>query len=376
MSNGAPSQPAGDETKEQPSASSAPPLPSAASSPSSAASQSLVAGSSDLRLSSVIGCSFPDDLSRHILQLLQPFASTPHLELEGKLGRCVLPATHLKPSFPQLLDCLLPLDPHSSQHVFEAEVPMRVFRHLNDGVMKGRFEREQDDSRRERRAARLSYSHPVTIDLFYATAPHQTRVTVDPATGSRHAIVKRKLSSLDFLSPPLSLPSPAAAVMPPSIDFRLTLSQESPAPLPPSTADPFRIRRKDRRSYGGEWWQVDCTVVETWASVRKEASAAVGWVGEGKAVVSYEVEVELAASQARRVKEEAGRAAAGKDNALLDIARNLLDNMRSLSIIALRPLPPSCTPRAATAASVAPSAAADSRKRSREEMEESKENQT
>ena len=334
-----------------------------------AAAASLV---SDLRLSNVLACSFPDELSRHIVALLlEPFASTAHLELEAKLGRCVLPATGHKPSFPQLLDCLLPLDSDSSQHAFEAEVPMRVFRHLNDGVMKGRFEREQEDSRRERRPARLSYSHPVTFDLFHATVPHPTRVTVNPATGSRTAIHKRKLKHLDLLSPPLLAPSSAAA-LPPSIDFRLSLSTEQPAPLP--ATEPFRIRRKDRRSYGGEWWQVDCTVVETWGSVRREESAgAAGWLGEGKPAVTYEVELELAAGQVKRVRDEAVKAAAGKDNALLDIARNLLDNIRSLAIVALRPLPPSCMPRPATAAPVAGSAAADSRKRARDELEETKE---
>ena len=173
----------------------------------------------ELRLSNVLACTFPDDLTRHILQLLQPFASTPHLELEGKLGRCVLPATQHKPTFPSLLDCLLPLDPSSSQHVFEAAVPQRVFRHLNDGVMKGRMERELEDSRRDRRLARLAYSHPVTFDLFYDTSPQATRVSVDPLTGSRLAVHKRKLASVDFLSPPLTSPT-AATAMPPSIDFR------------------------------------------------------------------------------------------------------------------------------------------------------------
>ena len=377
-----------DETKEaqpivppavaEPSAASQAVSPAVPPASSTSAATAAAAAAADLRLSNVLSCSFPDDLSRHILQLLHPFASTPHLELEGKLGRCVLPSTRHKPAFPLLLDCLLPLEADSAQHVFEAEVPMRVFRHINDAVMKGRFEREQEDSRREKRAARLSYSHPVTVDLFYAAATNQTRVTVDAATGSRIAVVaKRKLSSLDFLSPPLSSPAgaPSSVSMPASIDFRLTLAQETPAP--PPSGEPFRMRKKDRRSYGGDWWQVDCTVVETWANVKKDsAGGAVGWVGEGKPVVSYEVEVELVGSQTKRVKEEAIKATAGKENALLDIARNLLDNMRSLSTVALRPLPPSCMPRAAaTTAPPANAGSVDSRKRNREEMEESKENQ-
>ena len=380
-----------DEVKEQPikhpspspstSNSSLPSAPSQASSQAIATPPTATASpQADLRLTNILSCSFPDDLARHILQLLQPFASTPHLELEGKLGRCILPSTHNKPSFPQLLDCLLPLDPSVANHSFEAEVPMRVFRHINDGVMKGRFEREQDDSRRERRTARLAYSHPVLVDLFYATQPEPTRVSLDATTGSRLATVtKRKLQSLDFLSPPLLSSTNSSALMPPSIDFRLTLAQELPvaAAVVSSTMVPFRMRRKDRRSYVGEWWQVDCTVVETWASVKKQPVAAgvgVGWVGEGKAVVSYEAEVELVSGQVGRVKEEAMKAAAGKENGLLEIARNFLDNMRTLSMIAMRPLPASCMPRPATTAPAATvnGGASDSRKRNREEMEESK----
>ena len=126
----------------------------------------------------------------------------------------------------------------------------------------------------------------------------------------------------------------------------------------------------------GDWWQVDCTVVETWATVSKDHTGAVGWVGDGKAVVTYEVELELVAAQVARVREEAVRAAAGKDSALQDIARNLLDNMRSLSMVALRPLPPLCMPRTTTAAPAAGATAGDSRKRHREEMEESKDSHT
>ena len=366
------SQSAGDdEVKEE--------SPVASTATAATSSLSTSALPTDLRLSNVLACFFPDDLSRHILQLLLPFAGTPHLELEGKLGRCVLPATQQKPAFPQLLDCLLPLDSHSSQHVFEAAVPMRVFRHLNDGVMKGRVEREQEDSRRERRAARLSYSHPVSVDLFYSAGPTQTRVSVDSNSGARTAITKRKLNHIDFLSPSLASYAPttstataaAPSALPPSIDFRLSLSQEEPAALP--VTEPFRIRKKDRRSYGGEWWQVDCTVVETWDRVGKDSTGVVGWAGVGKPVVTYEVELELVGGAIRRVREEAAKAATGKDNSLLDIARNFLDNMRSLSILAMRPLPPSCIPRAATAAT-ATSSGVDSRKRNREEMEEIKEN--
>ena len=311
---------------------------------------------SPLRFTNLLDHSLVDDLTLHISALLHRFSDTAQPELEGKLGLQLSPSTSHKLRIPSTLEQLLLLDPADAPHTFSADLPQRVFAHLNDRVLRGRFEAEQAQAKAEHRAPRMTYTHPITTDLFYSSSSSSnstTRVTFPSSSThpspplSPTSIVKQKLHHLDFLVPPLTSPTPP----PPSIDFRITLSNESPVPLPPPSARPHRIRRKDRRSYAMDWWRVDCTMVETWQAVRQTTGGGAGWEGEGKSRVSYEVEVELVEAAVPRVRAEAAKVKAeggGQSSLLVDIARNLLDNMRTLARVAVSPAPPSCQPKKAT----------------------------
>ena len=271
-----------------------------------------------------------------------------------------------------LQDQLLLLD-DSLPHVFHAELEQRVWAHLQDRVLKGRFEQEEQTARRQQRRRQLQYSHPVTTDLFYegrGVDGGVVRVTVDQQTAAATAIVKRKLEHLDCLLPSLGLPDGIDAV-----DFRITASQELPAALPPASATPHRIRRKDRRSYSSSIWRVDCTVVESWQQCRRAAAAPGGWEGEGKKQTGYEVEVEMLQSAVEQLRLEAVKHAEKRENEIVDIARNLLDNMRTLAKVALSPVPESCIVRKQTAALLPASAAADDRGRKRPRDEAAAEEQ-
>ena len=306
-----------------------------------------------------------DDFTRQLSAVLLRLALTPHLEVEGKLGSLINPSTGHKQRVDGVLDHLVLLDPDDSHHTFKAELPQRVFAHLNDRVIKSRYENEQQLAREQRRPPRMSYAHPVTTDLFYDSSPDPVRVTVD-AAGQSVAVTKSKLHHLDFLLPPLLSPVNA----PPSVDFRISVSSEAPMPVPPASAQPRRVRRKDRRSYALDAWRVDCTVVETWNAAKRDAQGR--WGGEGRSAVTYEVELEMAEHAVARLRDEAERVAregAGSVSAeVVEMARSLLENMRSLAKVAVSPAPPSCQPRKPG------SAGADDRgkKRPRNEGEEAK----
>ena len=298
-----------------------------------------------IRFSNLLSFPLVDDFTSSISSLLHRFCDCGHPELEGKLGLHLSPSTSSKPLIHSVLPHLLLLDPTESHHSFHPALPARVFAHLHDDVLSKRFEAEQAQARAEHRPPRMAYTHPVTTDLFYSTSDPPTRVTLQ----SPHppvSIIKAKVHHLDFLVPPLTSPQPP----PPSIDFRVTLSNESPAPLPPPSAKPHRIREKDRRSYALDLWRVDCTCVKTWQAVRRVGEVGGeggGWEGEGAAKVTYEVEVELVDAHVPRVRAEAARVKAegrGPSPLLVDIARNLLDNLRTLARVAVSPAPPSCLP--------------------------------
>ncbi|KAG8955974.1 mRNA-capping enzyme subunit beta [Tulasnella sp. 424] len=104
--------------------------------------------------------------------------------------------------------------------------------------------------------ARIRYEHFRLVDTFYnmpaASGGGKVRVTRDEKTGQvKECVQKVRIADLNVYSPKRKM------------DWRVSVSVETPAKLPPDSLPPTNTRRKDRVSYSHQAFKIDLTQVTT-----------------------------------------------------------------------------------------------------------------
>jgi hypothetical protein len=275
-----------------------------------------------------------DENVKLIAELLYKFADYPSVEIEAKLGLLLL-KSHSPPrriTIAGVSNLIVPVDSEEFSTIFLTEIDSKMFAHLNENLLKPRYELEAQSAQKTGKAPKISYKHPITTDKFYSIGGKQVRITLDNKKNNEiiASITKEKLKSLDFHNSTLQ-----------SLDFRVTAAIELPFDREklPKNAIPDQIRRKDRLSYAFELWSIDITRVDTYLAAQIDK---VSGKTTGNPKVSYEIEVELIDNEF--VRNEAVKHRRGEGNQIIWIAQSLFDNLRTLSKFAFPNVqpPPSC----------------------------------
>ncbi|KAG8917385.1 mRNA-capping enzyme subunit beta, partial [Tulasnella sp. 417] len=104
--------------------------------------------------------------------------------------------------------------------------------------------------------ARIRYEHTRLVDTFYnlpaSSGGGKVRVTRDEKTGQiKECVQKVRIADLNVYSPKRKM------------DWRVSVSIETPAKPPPESLPPTNTRRKDRMSYSHQAFKIDLTQVTT-----------------------------------------------------------------------------------------------------------------
>ncbi|KAG8904789.1 mRNA-capping enzyme subunit beta [Tulasnella sp. 403] len=170
--------------------------------------------------------------------------------------------------------------------------------------------------------ARIRYEHARMVDTFhtpvagsgFGSGSGKIRVTTDAKTGEvKECVQKTRIADLNIYSPKRKL------------DWRVSVSTETPVPLPPSGSAALYTRRKDRLSYTHQSFKVDLTQV----TPSNPGSAA-------PSEQLHELEIEFADSNelmrtVRARTRSTGATWTGKEGELFDeLMRIFVNNIRIL----------------------------------------------
>lgn len=165
--------------------------------------------------------------------------------------------------------------------------------------------------------ARIRYEHMRLVDTFYnmpaSSGGGKVRVTRDEKTGQiKECVQKVRIADLNVYSPKRKM------------DWRVSVSVETPAKPPPDSLPPTNTRRKDRLSYSHQAFKIDLTQVTTGPDPAHPQT-------------SHELEIEFADSGelmrcARvRTKGSSGATWSGKEGEAFDeLIRVFVNNIRIL----------------------------------------------
>jgi hypothetical protein len=115
----------------------------------------------------VLGAVMLDDNLRLLSDFLYAHASTPDVELEGKLGLCFSKKKDARIHVDGVrgLVCIAADEIDAS---FAAEVDANMFRHINENLLQRRFNEEQQRAKQTGQKPMWTYEHKHTVDKSVA----------------------------------------------------------------------------------------------------------------------------------------------------------------------------------------------------------------
>ncbi|EEB09291.1 RNA 5'-triphosphatase [Schizosaccharomyces japonicus yFS275] len=164
------------------------------------------------------------------------------MEIEAKVGNIIDPQTNKRLVLPVLSECVL--NPEFAPSVnFRSDMTQSEHKHYND-FLNTAFVNAQRPGR-----APMKYKHTKEIDKFFEKASHgKVRVSRNVADNTLMACIeKRRIADLFVYCPNNHF------------DFRISISDEIPVPLPKDESKPSFSREKDRVGYVHQDIHIDLT---------------------------------------------------------------------------------------------------------------------
>lgn len=233
-----------------------------------------------------------------------------NIEVEAKVGTLIDTRSNERLSLPILNETIL--SPDYPEIRFSSDMTVQQHAMYNQSL-NSLVQRTGDANYPN---ARIRYEHFRLVDTFYNMPPGsgggRVRVTRDEKTGQvKECVQKVRIADLNVYSPKRKM------------DWRVSVSIETPAKLPPESLQPTTTRRKDRMSYSHQAFKIDLTQVTTSPD-------------PAHSQLSHELEIEFADSNelmrcARARTRGSGAAWSGKEGEAFDeLIRVFVNNIRIL----------------------------------------------
>ncbi|KAI9207147.1 CYTH-like domain-containing protein [Polychytrium aggregatum] len=183
-----------------------------------------------------------DDILKYVSEFLAKYIKRPHVEIEAKIGLMIDNRTNQRIYLPVRTETVLADDRNIR---FASDMTMDQHAHYNRLLNNLTLER----------GSIIRYTHLREVDSFYYAPSKNVRVTTNEGSSEIKAIViKKKVATIDVYCPAYPL------------DYRISVSEELPAPKPQPNQELVFRRKKDRLSYAHQIVQVDLTQVRKLSS--------------------------------------------------------------------------------------------------------------
>eukprot|EP00761_Pharyngomonas_kirbyi_P014172 gb/GECH01014202.1/.p1 GENE.gb/GECH01014202.1/~~gb/GECH01014202.1/.p1 ORF type:complete len:325 (+),score=85.87 gb/GECH01014202.1/:1-975(+) len=194
----------------------------------------------NLLLENILQIDAVDSMTFMLIRFLNAHLLHPHLEIEAKLGRILYRENSMRVDTNALSETIL--DTSNGDLFFQSSIENLDFVVINQQLNR-RVEKGQ-----------CKYVHFQETDYFYKTSRGRVRYTEKIGNDGKKAtfaLMKQKLEHIDIFRGPRTV-----------LDFRISASSEEHVdPTIVQGLEPTMERKKDRRSYLFNLWQLDMTTV-------------------------------------------------------------------------------------------------------------------
>lgn len=256
-----------------------------------------------------------DETPRVLNQLIYTSLDKPYIEIEGKIGVLCDKETmqRIKMDYNLIRSETVVKANADYSTEFQSTVGLNTFKHLNEHLNKrcGELGKYKHDN--TYKGPLIMYKRVKEIDRFYAD---KLRVAIDPDTQVPiRAIRKNRLENINMYCPYQAF------------DYRISVSQEFPAQIPPDHAIARQEREKDRLSYFlGNSWRLDITTVKSF----KLDNYGKRMAKHPDNQTTYEVELEL---ETKTIQQEWLKLKNGSPNQFTTLTSTFLNHMRKIAEI-------------------------------------------